>query len=458
MKKYKSITILTILGIILILGTVFAFVSLDKGELGLYNYKAFPKAISLGLDLSGGVYAVYDIDTEQESYAEMTQDEKTAAIEGTRAAMETLLFNKGYTEALVTVSGETIRVEIPDVDDPEKVFELIGDPAELEFKEYVDGKNDKSLDDQTGSVKLSGKLTGDDVAKAGVQYDTDSQYYVVALEFTADGTKKFATATQALTGKQLAIYINDSLVIAPTVNEAITTGRASISGNYTYDDAYALAVKITAGSFPLRLKMSQCSTISATLGVNAIKAGVIAGIAGVLLIMAYLIVLYRLLGVGAAISLWWYTLTFLFFLAVFPWVQLTLSGIAGVLLAIGMAVDANVIIFERIKEEYAMGKTIRTATSTGFRRSLGAIIDGNVTTIIGAVVLIILGTSTLKSFGITLLIGIVMSLISSLLMTRLTVACIQAFTREENAPLYNLFREEGVARVDVEEVSEKEGD
>ena len=449
---------MTILGIILILGTVFAFVSLDNGELGLYNYKAFPKAISLGLDLSGGVYAVYDIDTEQESYAEMTQDEKTAAIEGTRAAMETLLFNKGYTEALVTVSGETIRVEIPDVDDPEKVFELIGDPAELEFKEYVDGKNDKSLDDPTGSVKLSGKLTGDDVAKAGVQYDTDSQYYVVALEFTADGTKKFSTATQALTGKQLAIYINDSLVIAPTVNEAITTGRASISGNYTYDDAYALAVKITAGSFPLRLKMSQCSTISATLGVNAIKAGVIAGIAGVLLIMAYLIVLYRLLGVGAAISLWWYTLTFLFFLAVFPWVQLTLSGIAGVLLAIGMAVDANVIIFERIKEEYAMGKTIRTATSTGFRRSLGAIIDGNVTTIIGAVVLIILGTSALKSFGITLLIGIIMSLISSLLMTRLTVACIQAFTREENAPLYNLFREEGVARVDIEEVSEKEGD
>ena len=449
---------MTILGIILILGTVFAFVSLDNGELGLYYYKAFPKAISLGLDLSGGVYAVYDIDTEQESYAEMTQDEKTAAIEGTRAAMETLLFNKGYTEALVTVSGETIRVEIPDVDDPEKVFELIGDPAELEFKEYVDGKNDKSLDDPTGSVKLSGKLTGDDVAKAGVQYDTDSQYYVVALEFTADGTKKFSTATQALTGKQLAIYINDSLVIAPTVNEAITTGRASISGNYTYDDAYALAVKITAGSFPLRLKMSQCSTISATLGVNAIKAGVIAGIAGVLLIMAYLIVLYRLLGVGAAISLWWYTLTFLFFLAVFPWVQLTLSGIAGVLLAIGMAVDANVIIFERIKEEYAMGKTIRTATSTGFRRSLGAIIDGNVTTIIGAVVLIILGTSALKSFGITLLIGIIMSLISSLLMTRLTVACIQAFTREENAPLYNLFREEGVARVDIEEVSEKEGD
>ncbi len=462
MKKYKSITILTILGIILILGTVFAFVSLNHGELGLYNYKAFPKAISLGLDLSGGVYAVYDVDDTQESYQQMSDDERAAAVEGTRAAMESLLFSKGYTEAQLSTSKEAgkyhIRVEIPDVDDPEKVFELIGDPADLEFKEYVDGTNDKSLDDQTGSVKLSSKLTGNDVAKAGVQYDTDNQYYVVALEFTSDGTKKFATATTALVNKQLAIYINDQLVIAPKVNEAITTGRCSISGNYTYDDAYALAVKITAGSFPLRLKMSQCSTISATLGVNAIKAGVIAGIAGVILIMLYLILLYRLLGVGASIALWWYTLTFLFFLAVFPWVQLTLSGIAGVLLAIGMAVDANVIIFERIKEEYAIGKTIRTATSTGFRRSLGAIIDGNVTTIIGAVVLIILGTSALKSFGITLLIGIIMSLISSLLMTRLTVACIQAFTREENAPLYNLYREEGVARIDVEEVDEKEGD
>ena len=453
---------MTILGIILILGTVFAFVSLNNGELGLYNYKAFPKAISLGLDLSGGVYAVYDVDDTQESYQAMTDDERAAAVEGTRSAMESLLFSKGYTEAQLSTSKEAgkyhIRVEIPDVDDPEKVFELIGDPADLEFKEYVDGTNDKSLDDATGSVKLSSKLTGNDVAKAGVQYDSDSQYYVVALEFTSDGTKKFSTATTALVSKQLAIYINDQLVIAPTVNEAITTGRCSISGNYSYDDAYALAVKITAGSFPLRLKMSQCSTISATLGVNAIKAGVIAGIAGVLLIMIYLILLYRLLGVGAAISLWWYTLTFLFFLAVFPWVQLTLSGIAGVLLAIGMAVDANVIIFERIKEEYAIGKTIRTATSTGFRRSLGAIIDGNVTTIIGAVVLIILGTSALKSFGITLLIGIIMSLISSLLMTRLTVACIQAFTREENAALYNLYREEGVARIDVEEVDEKEGD
>ena len=441
MKKYKSITILSILCVLIVLGTVFAFVSLDDGQFGKYDYNAFPKAISLGLDLSGGVYAVYDVDTTTEAYQKMSDSERAAAVEGTRAGMESLLFNKGYTEAQVTVSGETIRVEIPDVDDPETIFKLIGDPAELEFKEYVDGTNDLSLNDESGSVKIAEKLTGDFVSAAGVQYDSTTGYYVVALQFNKKGTEYFAKATEALNGKQLAIYINGSSLIAPKVNEVISTGSCSISGNYSYEDAYNLAVKITAGSFPLTLKMSQCSTISATLGVDAIKAGVIAGIVGIILIMAYLIVLYRLLGVAASIALWWYTLTYIFFLAVFPWVQLTLSGIAGVLLSIGMAVDANVIIFERIKEEYASGKKIITAYSTGFKRSLGAIVDGNVTTIIGAAVLIILGTSTLKSFGITLLIGIILSLLSSLLMTRLVLACILSFTREENANWYGLKRD-----------------
>jgi protein-export membrane protein SecD len=202
--------------------------------------------------------------------------------------------------------------------------------------------------------------------------------------------------------------------------------------------------------------MSQCSTISATLGVDTIKAGIISGIVGVILIMIYLIVLYRLMGVAASITLWWYTLTLLFFLAVFPWVQLTLSGIAGVLLSIGMAVDANVIIFERIKEEYASGKKVITAVSTGFKRSYGAIIDGNITTIIGAVVLIIFGTSTLKSFGITLLIGILLSLVSSLFVTRLVLHCIMAFTKEENANLYNLKRDENVVE-DTENKNNEDG-
>lgn len=450
MKKSKSIVILSILSILIILGTVFAFVSVP---LGRYDYIAFPKTISLGLDLSGGVYAVFDIDETTEEYAKIVEDEKLdEALEGTRAGLESLLFSKGYTEALVTTYDKRIRVEIPDVDDPERVFELIGKPATIEFKEYVDGKEDKSLNDSTGSVKLDHKLTGDYVEDAGVQYDSSTGYYVVALKFNTQGTEDFSTTTSALVGKQLAIWVNNAFLIAPKVNETISGGQCSISGNYSYDDAYALAVQIQAGSFPLTLKMSESNTISATLGSDAIKAGVIGGLVGLVLIIIYMCALYRLMGVAASLSLMYYALTYIFFLAIFPWVQLTLSGIAGVLLSIGMAVDANVIIFERIKEEYASGKTLRTSISTGFKRSYGAILDGNITTIIGSIVLIIVGASSIKSFGITLLIGIIISLLSSLLLTRLILSCITAFNHEEDAYKFALKKEETEENVDVIDV------
>ena len=186
--------------------------------------------------------------------------------------------------------------------------------------------------------------------------------------------------------------------------------------------------------------MSESNTLTATLGSSAIKAGLISGIVGLVLIFLYMIVMYKLMGLAASLSLWYYSLTYLFFLAVFPWVQLTLSGIAGVLLSIGMAVDANVIIFERVKEEYKSGKSLYNAMRIGFKRSLGAIIDGNMTTIIGAVVLIIFGASTIKSFGITLLIGIILSLLASLILTRIIIKCFMAFNTEAQARLFGLKR------------------
>ncbi len=455
MKKWQSIVILTVLAILIVLGSVFGFLSLDNGELGITNYNAFIKNISLGLDLSGGVYAVYEVDESN-----LTDEQKNnldTLIEGTRASLESLLFGKGYSEAQVTVSNGRIRVEIPDEDDPERIFDLIGRPSSFEFKEYVDGaEGDFSLDDASGKVKLEEKFTGTDIASAGVTYEQETGYYSVALSFTEEGTKKFSTTTSALSGSRLSIWINDEFVIAPTVNEAISTGNASISGNYSYDQAYDLAVRIQSGSFPLVLKMSESNTLTATLGSSAIKAGLISGIVGLVLIFLYIIVMYKLMGVAASLSLWYYSLTYLFFLAIFPWVQLTLSGIAGVLLSIGMAVDANVIVFERIKEEYKNGKTMRTAFSTGFKRSLGAIIDGNVTTIIGAVVLIIFGASTIKSFGITLLIGIILSLLASLLLTRLILKCITVFNSDESkAKLFGLNRPEIVDKGDDSEVLEE---
>lgn len=437
MIKSKSIAlpivILAVFSILIVLGTVFAFVSLDNGELGIYNYNAYPTRIKLGLDLSGGAYAVYEVDRDNlpESMTDGENDEQEIemAIEGTRASLESLLFNKGYTEAQVSVYGDTIRVEVPDVDDPERIFDLIGRPSSLEFKEYTDA--------ETVNETL---MTGDEIAETGVTYNSETGYYEVALKFTSTGSDKFAEITSDLTGKNLGIYINGEYVMHASVSETISGGQCSISGNYSYDDAYALAVQIQAGSFPLQLHMRESSTLTATLGDSAIKAGVIAGLVGLLLIIIYLIAIYRLMGVAASIALAYYTMTYVFFLSVFPWVQLTLSGIAGILLSMGMAVDANVIIFERIKEEYAKGKSMRMSVSEGFKRSLGAIIDGNVTTIIGAVVLMLVGASTIKGFGITLLIGIVLSMFTSLLITRIILKSIMAFHGEKDVALYALKR------------------
>ncbi|MBD5085806.1 MAG: protein translocase subunit SecD [Clostridiales bacterium] len=455
-KKWQSIVILTVLAILIVLGSVFGFLTLDNGELGITNYLAYITHISLGLDLSGGVYAVYGVD--EANLTDEQQEKLDSLIEGTRASLESLLFGKGYTEAQVTVSQNKIRVEIPDEDDPERIFNLIGRPSSLEFKEYVDGADgDLSLDDPNGKVKLDSKITGDDIANTGVSYDEETGYYVVSLAFTNAGSTKFAAATGALTGSQLSIWINDEFEIAPTVNATISS-NASISGNYSYDEAYDLAVKIQAGSFPLVLKMEESNTITATLGSSAIKAGLISGIVGLVLIFIYLIAMYRLMGLAASLSLWYYSITYLFFLSIFPWVQLTLSGIAGVLLSIGMAVDANVIIFERIKEEYRGGKTMYTSITTGFKRSLGAILDGNITTIIGALVLIIVGASTIKSFGITLLIGLILSLLSSLLLMRLILNCFLVFNDESKAKAFGLKREVVEEQEDEVEEQSEEGE
>lgn len=444
MKKKKSIAILTILSILIILGSVFAFVSC---EIGLYNYTAFPKNISLGLDLSGGAYAVYDVVNAED----MSETDFNNALEGTRSSLESLLVSKGYTEAQVTTSNNRIRVEVPDVDDPDRIFDLIGRPASLEFKAYSNN---------TGT-SYDPPITGDDIREAGVTYNNEKGYYEVALRFTDAGAEKFSNATSSAASNQgqIGIYINEELVIAPTVPAAITGGSVSISGQYTYDQAYELAVKIQAGTFPLDLRVIESNTLTATLGENAISAGVIAGLVGLALIIIYLCSLYRLMGLAASLSLIYYTITYVFFLSIFPFVQLTLAGVAGVLLSIGMAVDANVIIFERIKEEYANGKTLNTSVKTGFKRSLGAILDGNITTLIGAIVMSFVGSASIKGFGITLVIGILISLFTSLVVSRFVLKSFLAFSKESDAIKYGLKREtfveedDGVG-TDLEEVAE----
>ena len=354
------------------------------------------------------------------------------------------MFGKGFTEAQVSVLGSTIRVEVPDVDDPSRIFDLIGRPASL----WLQG-SDSQLQSSDSYDKNADGMSGSDIESAGVVYHSESGQYAVSLKFNSKGTTRFSELTSTYSGKYIAMFVNKELLICPSVNSQIADGECTISSSqgYSYEQAYELSVQIMAGSFQTPLTQIESGVISATLGSTAILAGIISGGVGLALIVIYLIVLYRLMGVAASLALVYYTLTYLFFLAIFPWVQLTLSGIAGVLLSIGMAVDANVIIFERIKEEYGNGKTLQTACSIGFKRSLGAIIDGNITTIIGAVVLIIVGSfgaAALKGFGITLLIGIILSLLSSLLLTRLLLATLRALTGNGDnvAKMYALKRKE----------------
>ena len=236
-SRALSIAVLTIFSIVVVLGCVFAFVSLDDGQLGIRNYVAYPKLIKLGLDLSGGAYAEYTAEQPED----MTDEEFNAAIEGTRRSLEDLLFGKGYTEAQVSSYGNTIRVEVPDIDDPERIFDLVGRPSSLEFKEYTS--------EDTVNETL---MTGEEIANAGVVYNNGS--YLVALEFTSEGAEKFADITADLVGKQLGIYVNGELLMAPNVNETISGGTCTIEGDFTYDEAYDLAVQIQAGSFPLDLK------------------------------------------------------------------------------------------------------------------------------------------------------------------------------------------------------------
>ena len=251
--------------------------------------------------------------------------------------------------------------------------------------------------------------------------------YAVGLRFNEEGTEAFSKVTSDYLNKAIYIYIDGEKYTQVNVNSQITNGNAIItSGNngYTYQEALDFATRLQSGTFGVKIRQTEVRNISATLGENSINTALIAGIVGVAIIFIFLAIIYRGLGLAADLALCVYIVLLLWFCAVLPWVQLTLPGIAGLLLSIGMAVDANVIIFERIKDEYGRStKPIQTAIKDGFRRSTAAIIDGNVTTLIGAIVLWILGSASIVGFAVTLFIGIILSMFTSLVITRLVLKC-----------------------------------
>ena len=433
MKKKSAIVKLIVTGVMLALGLVLCFCSF---KIGNKDIPSWASNIKLGLDLKGGIYAEYvalDDDT----------DNLEERMNGTVTSIQSLLVNKGYPEATVVRQGTSgIRVEVPDVENPSSILEILGEPASLAFR----------VDEGDGSGDIF--MTGDNVVKAEPGYYNGQ--YVVSLKLDSAGTTKFAEVTGkcATDGTKISIYVSygaeEKCISTASCDEQISGGSATISGNFTLESAQELADQIMSGTFGVTLKLQKCDPISPTLGEGALKYGLIAGIIGLALVMVFMILRYRMLGVVASIALALYTVLMLFFLDVIPLVQLTLPGIAGILLSIGMAIDGNVIIYERIKDEYAAGKSILASTHYGYRKSVSAILDGNITTIIAAVVLYIFGSGSVQGFAVTLLIGIVLAMISSLVITKGILDCFIALNHS-NERLYNLKRSEKYADVAADE-------
>ena len=429
-SKTGSVIILVLVALFAAVFTVLAFVGpLPVGHNGIYDLKPFTELIGKGIDLSGGYYVVL---TPSEGESESASSD-TATIDRAMTTLRKRLDDKGFTEATVSVQNNTqIRVEIPKIQNAEEVLELLSNTGEISFQ------------DSSGNVLVEASC----ISSSFVGYDNDAGY-VVILRFTSEGVSRFHAATTTVynnsSDNKLYIYLGDTLISSPTVNEPINNASAQITGFDSYDAADAVASVIESGRLPINYEVSEARSISARLGENAINNSLIAGAIGLAIIFLLMIIFYRGMGVAADIALYIYVLLYVFVLAIVPNVQLTLAGIAGIILSIGMAVDANIVIFERIKQEYALGKTYATAVKSGFSRAIITVIDSNVTTILSAIVLWILCPGTIKGFAITLLIGIVLSMLTSIFVTRWLIHVISPFG-ENKEKLFNLKKDEEVAQ------------
>ncbi len=396
MNKVKAAVLLAV--IVLLTGFL-AFVGICGLPVGRYDILPWMESIRQGLDLQGGVYVVYQTSSEG-------VEEFETKMLSTLDVLRNRLDGAGYTEATIARQQDNrIRIEIPAVSDTQAVLDIIGTPAVLEFR------------DSNGLLVVS----GEQVLSATAVYDS-SHGPVVRLVFNDDGTAAFAAATANSIGKQISIVLDGETISSPQVQQAITTGEAIITGQATLEQAQQLATLIESGALPLEMEQLQSSTISATLGVDALRNAMIGAGIGLVLLFIFMIAYYRVLGLVADISLCVYTVLVMYTLSLLGNVQLSLPGIAGIVLGVGMAVDANVIIYERVKEELRTGRTVRSAWAYSFQKAIAAIADANVTTIIAAIVLLYYGTGTIKGYAITLIVSVIISLIMAILMTRLLVS------------------------------------
>jgi len=421
-------------GVFLIIGVILSFVPMNFGNT---TFNSFSGSISLGLDLSGGILAEYEATIPNETGAAAVPDSN--AMDGTRARLQAMLVSQGFTDARVIIEqGNRLRVEVPDVDEPGELLRILGQPAQLEFE-------------HNGNVILTGR----NVVSASAGRDPQ-QGYVVHLRLDRPGSAAFAEAT-ANVGDVIRIYTvvggERNLVSAPSVSNQILTGNAVITGMPDLQTAQNVANQITAGQFEVELRQLTSAVIPPTLGEGALMYGLLAGLIGIILIMAFMIFFYKILGVMSALTVLGYTVFMLFFLAALPWVQLTLPGIAGILLSIGMSVDGNIIMFERIKDEYRNGKSVKSACHSGLKKGFWPVFDAEITTVIAAVVLLIFGTGPVQSFAITLLVGIVLAMFFNLVVLRKFVRWVLPIN-STSAKLFGLKRGKEYSNLEADQTAE----
>ncbi|MBE7030181.1 MAG: protein translocase subunit SecD [Ruminococcaceae bacterium] len=401
--KSKSIAKFSIVVLIIAVLAYVASCGLVIGDWGIPSALDPENGIKRGLDLAGGSIIVFEAQAE-----EVTEGDMNAVVQVLRNRLD----SQGYYEAIVSKQGDKrVRVEIPSIENPEEAVAMLGATAKLEFK------------DAEGNVVLTG---GEDVKAASAIVEpideTGRKGSVVKLELTDAGRKKFSDATQKIAALPegqniIAISLDDVTISAPRVLEHIDSAECRITGEFTNDEAKTLAAQIQSGQLPFTLKDVELRSVGPQLGEKALENSLLAGGIGLLLVMIFMLLFYRMCGFVADIALVGYVSIVAIILALLR-VNLTLPGIAGIILTIGTAVDANVIIFERVKEELALGKTLRASIEAGFNRAFSAILDANVTTIIAAAVLYFFGTGTIKGFAVTLFIGTIVSMFTAIVITR----------------------------------------
>ncbi len=380
---------------------------------GIGSMGSIKDQMKFGLDINGGVNVLMEAETDA------TGAELKSLMEQTQAVIENRVNQMGLSEPVVTIEGEKrIRIELPGAEDAKEAIDTIGKTAQLQFV----------LAD--GTVVLDGS----DIKNASITSDSEHGGYAVSLEFTSEGTDAFADATRTalsgsvtpmsdgLSSSMILIVLDDEIISSPVVQSVITNGNAVItagsSGGFPQDEATNLAALIRGGALPVSLTQVSTTVQTATIGENALEMSVIAGLIGLILVFAVMLIGYQMMGLAACVALALYVVLDLWVMVLLNAV-LTLPGIAGIILSIGMAVDANVVIFTRIREEIANGKSVRVSIGSGFKRAMSTVLDSQITTIIAALVLYMVGTSSVKGFALTLMIGIVLSIFTAVVVTQL---------------------------------------